>query len=256
MARYRASGQPWCAVSCNLANPSHLDIGDDSECFARWFRAQPHLPAPACWWMLFPELGLAVELEDQVGVRWEGHEVAHCTAVPHGVAEGDELHSLFFGSQAKAAGTEARKADLAAAIEARRGARVAVGDAVWVKWFHSDDDRKHGRFRRVSGTVREVGLPRGEVEVCVKLTAWAVARVSWMHVVHAGAVAPARSGSEVAGGLVGQRVRVYWPAEDHLYAGRVTSWDAGAGEHTVCYDDGETHRERLGGEEAPYWAVV
>ena len=61
--------QPFAAVSCNLGNPEHIDPRDDSPSFARWYRSCPHLPAPTTWWLLFPAVGLAIELEVAAGVR-------------------------------------------------------------------------------------------------------------------------------------------------------------------------------------------
>ena len=41
--------------------------------------------------------------------------------------------------------------------------------------------------------------------------------------------------------LVGRRIRVFWPAEDALFAGTVIAYDAVARQHTVRYDDGDVY---------------
>ena len=64
-----------------------------------WTRAHPQLPARGqaslMWYLLFPDVGLAIELAHGVGVSWDGRVHRHCTAVPRHVAPRDHLYSLF-----------------------------------------------------------------------------------------------------------------------------------------------------------------
>ena len=43
----------------------------------------------------FPDVGLAIELDDSCAISWDGRECAHCTSAPTEVG-GNELLSLFF----------------------------------------------------------------------------------------------------------------------------------------------------------------
>ncbi len=49
-------------------------------------------------------------------------------------------------------------------------------------------------------------------------------------------------------GLLGWRVRVWWPADAAYYAGVVHAWEPGSGHHVVRYDDGEEVSHNLGTE--------
>jgi hypothetical protein len=163
------------------------------------------------------------------------------------------LYSLWYGTQKNAYTLEARNANLVQALEVSGCVRVGVGDAVWVKHFANEEDKRCKRFRCVWGEVVEVGLPKGQVVVHIKLTRWETVSVPWWCVVHAGAIAPPMQGSEKGACIVGCGVRVYWPGEDNVFAGEVTAWDPKSGRHTIHYEDGDVQEELLGGDEAPYW---
>ena len=241
------------AVSSNLGNPEHLDCGDAWQSYARWLRGLPNGPEPSGWWFLLPAVGLAIELEDGVGVSWDGREVHHCTAVPHGIGEGDELFSMFFSVQRRAEQHVVRQRHLLRALGVRGASRVEVGDSVWVKWYPEVSDRKSDRFRCVRGFVREIS--GSEILVRGKFTHEMDVWIPWQLVVRAGAVSRPVVGPMQGPTLVGQRVWVYWPAEDELFPGVVSAWDSVQCLHTVSYDDGDVCEEQLSGEGAPYWYV-
>eukprot|EP00966_Prymnesium_polylepis_P322439 7378695-Prymnesium_polylepis.1 len=72
-AAARFGGLPACAdASHNLANPVHLDVGDGDRSFAIWTRGQPQLGEIVGHYLLFPHVGLAIELVDGVAVSWDG----------------------------------------------------------------------------------------------------------------------------------------------------------------------------------------
>ena len=97
-AAARFGGLPACAdASRNLANPVHLDVGDGDRSFAVWMRGQPQLGEIVGHYLLFPHVGLAIELVDGVAVSWDGRVLAHCTSEPATAVRADDaLFSLFF----------------------------------------------------------------------------------------------------------------------------------------------------------------
>ena len=202
------------------------------------------------------------ELEDGVAVEWDGRKVFHNTMISHGVADGDELWSIWFGSQQKAndVATKNRELKQALALRTHLGTlapRVALKDCVWVKYYPHESDLASGKhFRRVLGTVTRIN--GHHMHVRMKLNKWETLCVHWQLVVHAGAVVvPQRGDGEGAcGELLARRVRVYWPDDDCFYEGVVEGWDSVSGHHTVQYDDGQVVTELLGGEDAPYWFLL
>ena len=52
--------------------------------------------------------------------------------------------------------------------------------------------------------------------------------------------------------MLGVQVKVFWPAMCRWYAGRVGSFDAAAGQHTILYKDGDVQRLTLE-HEAVQW---
>jgi hypothetical protein len=106
------------------------------------------------WYLLFPDVGLAIELAHGVGVSWDGRVHRHCTAVPRHVAPRDHLYALFLGQYTRVANAseraDLRMADLRMAlraqVEARRqqhGPGLDVGSVVWAK--HSSGGRRSRR---------------------------------------------------------------------------------------------------------------
>lgn len=49
---------------------------------------------------------------------------------------------------------------------------------------------------------------------------------------------------------------VYWRDEDCCYAGIVEGYNPVTGEHTIVYNDGDVVNECLGGDLAPYVALL
>jgi hypothetical protein len=95
-------GTPWWPqqwdVSHGLGNAKHRDR-DASRCFAGWF-ARRRGPFRT-WFLLFPDIGLAIRLAHGTFVSWNGATQPHCTAVPAD-GEGDAFVSVFCGLQQKA----------------------------------------------------------------------------------------------------------------------------------------------------------
>ena len=63
------------------------------------------------WYLLFPDVGLAIELAHGVGVSWDGRVHRHCTAVPRHVAPRDHLYALFLGQYKRVMNASERVAD-------------------------------------------------------------------------------------------------------------------------------------------------
>ena len=58
--------------------------------------------------------------------------------------------------------------------------------------------------------------------------------------------------SEDGASMVGRWLEVFWPEDDEWYRGEVTGLDAGAGTHTISYDDGQIENIKLS-EETVRW---
>jgi hypothetical protein len=58
------------------------------------------------WYLLFPDVGLAIELAHGVGVSWDGRVHRHCTAVPRHVALRDHLYCSFFVNRCATVGAD------------------------------------------------------------------------------------------------------------------------------------------------------
>ena len=260
-------GLPACAdASCNLANPSHVDVRDAWRSYAVWVRSQPQKPIGG-WWFLFPDVGLAIELQDSVSISWDGRECAHATSAPATpLAEGDALLSLFFSLPSNVLTADERCVELQQALVARGACRgrleLQVGERVWGKWYPSGAPEGSDGWRRATGVVHALTEGGGVVVSWLhesgrgmSLTALSLEHVESM-LVRAGFVSPVHVGCELGGeALVGYRVRVYWPGEDRVYAGLVEGWDPVAGTHNIVYDDGDVLWELLGGVEATPWFV-
>ena len=261
-------GLPACAdASYNLANPVHVDVGDAWRSYAVWVRLQPTQPI-AGHWFLFPDVGLAIELQDSVAISWDGRECAHATSAPTTeVSPSDALLSLFFSLPANVVGATERRAEMLEALHARAASKgvasLQPGDRVWAKWYAKGEHAGSNGWRRATGDVHNV-LEDGSVVVQwlhasgrgLSLTTLTRQQAACM-LVCAGVVMPEAEGPLLgAGGLVGHRIRIYWPGEDRLYAGSVLDWNEVSGEHLVHYDDGEDWWELLGGEQARVWYVV
>ena len=74
------------------------------------------------WYLLFPDVGLAIELAHGVGVSWDGRVHRHCTAVPRHVAPRDHLYALFLGQYTRVVNASERVAELRCAPRSRRAA--------------------------------------------------------------------------------------------------------------------------------------
>lgn len=179
-------------------------------------------------------------------MSWDGRVVAHCTAVPMGVGADDSLLSMFVGEYERVAMARQRMHALDAALSARveqaSPPPLAVDDYVWVRW----DARGDGWCRRA---LARIGAwhPDGGVTLVWAPDSRSISRIAYdaiPEMVHAGATSGVPA--ELCGAaLVGRRIGVFWPAEDTVFPGVVTAFNAPSSEHTVTYDDGEVLRETL-----------
>eukprot|EP00965_Chrysotila_dentata_P024290 804541-Pleurochrysis_carterae.AAC.1 len=74
---------PFIAACRNLGNPAHIDMQDGSHSFVISAFENPQnlrRDVKHTSWLLFPDVGLAIELIDGVGVSWDGRKLRHCLA--------------------------------------------------------------------------------------------------------------------------------------------------------------------------------
>ena len=100
----RPIGWPLCwDASANLGNAMH-DDPDGWRSYAVWRRSGR---GSGSWWLLFPEWGVAICLEEGTWVSWDGRRQRHCTAAPSVHAD-DEFFSLFCSLPASLLGVRER----------------------------------------------------------------------------------------------------------------------------------------------------
>lgn len=111
--------EPFVQVSHNLANPAHLDPCDDGRSHAVWIRKQHLQPEPHGWYLIFPDVGLAIELCHGACVSWDGRCARHCTTIASGVREKDALYGYFFGLNTRLSNARARLERFKHAVQKR-----------------------------------------------------------------------------------------------------------------------------------------
>jgi len=118
-----------CAVTVNLTNRPHRDLDDAGKCFAIWVQkyvgGKPPKP-PKQWWLLFPSVGLAIQLVHGVRISWNGRCAQHCSISVPG-EEGDELLSLFAATSLNVQRHKDAWASYKAARVVQRGKQLKVG---------------------------------------------------------------------------------------------------------------------------------
>jgi hypothetical protein len=211
----------------------------------------------------FPDVGLAIELDDSCAISWDGRECAHCTSAATEVG-GNELLSLFFSLPRNVMNAAQRMAELRAALVARAEStpqateELKQHDRVWCKWWvdRSNDD---GWYRATGHVVRTSAQGVTVAWTARKGTettfTWQQARCA---LVHAGRLARRVTGEPQLCGaeLVGRRVSVYWPGDDCMYSGKVVRYDARSRCHEIAYDDGDRLEEVLGSALSPEYVVL
>ena len=240
------------AASKDLGNSEHCDVNDYFRSWACWVMADPTLPEPRAWYLLFPAVGLCIRLVHGALVSWDGRFASHCTCVQL-CDPRVSLLAFFVGPQRGLVQVAGVQEEFAQALEARTSGGVlacipvSVGDDVWVRV----ENGAHGEWRRVSGVVAS----QDDVGVSVKCAdgvRFVAASLVASCVVRAGAIT--RAGELAGATLVGKRVRVFWPEEDRCFDGVVTAFDGVR--HCVTYDDGEEAEEVLPSEDTPHYRVL
>lgn len=103
-----AGHTPFIQVSKNLANPAHLDPSDDGRSHVVFIRKQHLLPDPSGWYLLFPDVGLAIRLYHGACVSFDGRLARHCTSICSSVRPKDDLYGYFFGLNSRLMNAEWR----------------------------------------------------------------------------------------------------------------------------------------------------
>lgn len=143
-----------CAVTSNLTNMPHRDLDDAGKCFAIWVRKHVSAPPPKEWWLLFPSVGLAIQLHHGVRISWNGRCAPHCSiSVP---GEGDELLSLFAGTSHRVQAHREAWADFQLKRRAQRRKELQVGDEVRVEMLGGTSMCARHETRLARGKVTQV----------------------------------------------------------------------------------------------------
>lgn len=160
-----------CAVTVNLTNRPHRDLDDAGKCFAIWVQkyvgGKPPKP-PKQWWLLFPCVGLAIQLEQGVRISWNGRCAQHCSISVPG-EEGDELLSLFAGTSLRVQGHKDDWASHKGERVVQGGKQPEVGDLVGVELSAGTCMSPQGETRLAEGVVaklHEDGRAQVHVDSC------------------------------------------------------------------------------------------
>lgn len=160
-----------CAVTVNLTNRPHRDLDDAGKCFAIWVQkyvgGKPPKP-PKQWWLLFPCVGLAIQLEHGVRISWNGRCAQHCSISVPG-EEGDELLSLFSGTSLRVQGHKDDWASHKGERVVQGGKQLEVGDLVGVELSAGTCMSPQGETRLAEGVVaklHEDGRAQVHVDSC------------------------------------------------------------------------------------------
>lgn len=131
--------------------------------FAVWMRTGEGSEG---WYLLFPEWGVAIVLDNMVAVSWDGRAARHCTCLPL-LAEGDDLYSLFTALPANAVAVMKRR-QIVRMLKGEQSGRILFnkGDRVMIKKQVLEGKMPQGlskKQRKAWGKVHWVGQ---KAEVC------------------------------------------------------------------------------------------
>lgn len=160
--------EPFVQVSKNLSNAAHLDPGDNGRSHAVWMRTNYMAKEPEGWYLLFPDVGLAIELCHGACVSWDGRMTRHCTSIPHSMAAQDTLYSYFFGLNTPLTRARGRIAAFKAARAYRRSHEheypaYEPGMEVWVRVCDEERERvRVGVVEAVHGETMSLAFLSGK----------------------------------------------------------------------------------------------
>ena len=85
------------AISKNLTNSLHFDYNDDSKSFAVFYVSPGEHTTKT--WMLFPDYGIAIEVNKYVLITWDGSALRHCSCTGSDDGSKGYVYSLFTASK-------------------------------------------------------------------------------------------------------------------------------------------------------------
>lgn len=85
-------------VSKNLTNSLHMDMNDDSISFALFYVSSTKHTTKT--WMLFPDYGIAIEIDQHVLISWDGSSLRHCSCTGSDTSNNTgSIYSMFAGAK-------------------------------------------------------------------------------------------------------------------------------------------------------------
>jgi len=89
---------PSYSVSRNLNNSLHKDKNDDSISFALFYVSSTKHSTKT--WLLFPDYGIAIEIDQHVLISWDGSSLRHCSCTGSDTSNDiGSVYSMFAGAK-------------------------------------------------------------------------------------------------------------------------------------------------------------
>jgi len=86
------------SVSRNLNNSLHMDMNDDSISFALFYVSSNKHTTKT--WLLFPDYGIAIEIDQHVLISWDGSSLRHCSCTVSDTSnDTGSVYSMFAGAK-------------------------------------------------------------------------------------------------------------------------------------------------------------
>ena len=94
---------PSYLVSRNLTNSLHMDVNDDSISFALFYVSSTKHTTKT--WLLFPDYGIAIEIDQHVLISWDGSSLRHCSCTGSDTSNNTgNVYSMFAGAKKDVSG--------------------------------------------------------------------------------------------------------------------------------------------------------